>query len=969
MENNIVQLIHRILTGEEEAFSILVQKYQKRIHALAWRKIGDYHIAQEITQDTFIQVYNNLSELKNPKLFDGWLFVITNNLCKNWIERNKDTMPFLEDVSIEEKNRTYYTQYQSEQRMTEIREHYREVAKKLLEKLPESERTVITLYYLSEMSVKDIGNFLGVSANTIKSRLHRARNRLQGEEHLLISEALGGLQLSTDLTESIMKQIADIKPTPQVAKPLLPWMAFGTAAVLVILLLGAMSQRPGLIQKPYDFNAQSEPTIEIVESPIHLDTVSKPALRNQVGKSILDGNLDSDESQVSEAVFVNNARENVAHLSSLWKQTSVPQGDPVYNLFATSNGNLYAFSWTGVYKLNKGTTSWRNISASTPTSIIGASIAEYQDTLYVVGSDKIYKSTDDGISWQIFSSRPIGKPTGLVIRDKTSERKSRTNFIMYIAMQDKGVFRSTDAGRKWIPLNDRLKNKKITAVVAMSNAVFIGTNQGLYRLISDDLERLSVVDDADNAVHALAVDENNLYVAMGQDFLINDFSDTKNRGDRKIFHSTNLGMTWTDITPKDKYFMIGTSPASPTRIMAKGSTLFILGVPTFQSADAGQTWANLGFDTTSTPSAHATVIATDEKTFYKLDKLSIHRTIDSGTTWHSFMDGIVGTDVQELISFNNRLYVYTGSDIYETMDNEKIWVPVRFDYGQFISEQLGQSGSYVHHLTDSEFVIVGKSLYLISSQGEDLDIFRLSTGEAAFSLVQKISSRELWKNAKSSSTTLLSEEKQDIEFTKNNTLFITYKNRLLKWDTDSLIFTDTGLIDTNNHLDYGMDNGFKVAASSQTVYVGKRDGKLFQSINGGESWRDITLSLPSTFTYIKDIVFANMKVYVATDKGVLCSQTGEYWRPLTDDIGRHIVIDKFAVNRLNLYGVGDMGIYRLDSDSQWDQISSSIPDKVLSVAVSSDKFYVATKQRGIFHILLEEKPLNVGNVISSRSTN
>ncbi len=965
MEDNIVQLIHRILTGEEEAFSILVQKYQKRIHALAWRKIGDYHIAQEITQDTFIQVYNNLSKLKNPKLFDGWVYVIVNRLCSNWLQRNKDTMPFLEDIPIEERNRTYHTQYQSEQRMTEIREHYREVVKKLLEKLPESERTVITLYYLSEMSVKDIGNFLGVSANTIKSRLHRARNRLEAEEHLLISEAFGGLQLSTDLTESIMKQIADIKPTPQATKPLLPWMAFGTAAVLVILLLGAMSQRMGLIQKPYDFNAQLEPTIEIVESPIHLDTVSKPALRNQMGKSVIDGNVDSDELPVSEAVLVNNARENATHLSSLWKQTYVPQGDPVYNLFATSNGNLYAFSWTGVYKLNKGMTSWRNISKNTPTSIIGAPIAEYKDTLYVAGSDKIYTSSDDGISWQVFASRPIGKPIGLVIMNKTFERKSRTSFVMYIATQDKGVFRSTDAGRKWTPLNDRLTNKKITAIAAMDNAVFIGTNRGLYRLISDDLERLSVVDNTDNAVHALAVDENNLYVATGQDFLINDFSDTKNRDARKIFHSTNLGMTWTDITPKDKYFMIGTSPASPTRIIAKGPTLFVLGVPTFQSTDAGQTWVNLGFDTTSTPSAHATVIAVDEKTFYKLDKFSIHRTIDSGTTWHSFMNGIVGTDVQELIVFNNRLYVYTGSDIYETMDNGKIWVPVRFDYGQFISEHLGQSGSYVHHLTDSKFVIVGKSLYLISPQGEGLDIFRLRTGEAAFSMIQKISSRKLWKNAKSSSTTQFSGGKQNIELTENNTLFITYNKRLLKWNTDNSIFTDTGLIDTNNH----PDNGFKIAAASQTVYVGKRDGKLFQSINGGESWRDITLSLPSTFTHIKDIVFANMKVYVATDKGVLCSQTGEYWRPLTDNVGRHIVIDKFAVDGLSLYGVGDMGIYRLDSDSKWDQISSSIPDKVLSVAVSSDKLYIATKQRGIFHILLEEKPLKVSDVISSRSTN
>lgn len=967
MENNSVQLIHRILTGEEEAFSLLVQKYQKRIHALAWRKIGDYHIAEEITQDTFIQVYKNLSKLKNPKLFDGWLFVITNNLCKNWLERNKDTMPFLEDVSIEEKNRTFYTQYRSEQRMTEIREHYREVAKKLLEKLPESERTVITLYYLSEMSVKDIGNFLGVSANTIKSRLHRARNRLQAEEHLLISEALGGLQLSTDLTECIMKQIADIKPTPQVAKPLLPWIVFGTAAVLVILLLGGISQRLGIFQKPYDFDAQSEPIIEIVESPIHLDVVSKPVFRNQHGKNSIDSKNDGDETQESETVVTESVRENVPHFSSsVWKQTNAPQGDPVYNILATSAGNIYAFSWTGVYKVKNGATSWKKISASTPTSIIGTPIVEYRNTLYVVGNDRIFASTNDGVSWDVFSTRPIGKPVGLVIRNGSPEHPAHTGFVMYIALQDKGVFRSTDSGRKWTPLNIALKDKKVTALATIGNVVFIGTNRGLYRLVSDDLYRLPVVDGANNAVHALEVDEENLFVATGHDYLINDYSNIPKTSTRKIFHSTNLGITWTDITPKEKYFMIGTSPASPTDIVAKGKTLLVLGIPTFQSKDVGQTWTHFGFDSKSSPSSNATVLAVDENTFYKLDKFSIHRTVDSGTTWQPFMNGIVGTDVQELIVFNNRLYVYTGSDIYETMNNEKIWVPVRFDYGQFISEQLGQSMSYVHHLTDSKFVIDGKSLYLISPQGEDLEIFRLRIGESAFSLVQRVSSRKLWTNAKSPSTTWLSEGKQNIEFTENNTLFIAYKNRLLKWDTDSLIFTNTGLIDTNNYPDHEMDIGFKIAASSQTVYVGKRDGKLIQSINGGESWRDITLSLPLTFTHIKDIVFANMKVYVATDKGVLCSQTGEYWRMLTDNVGRHIVIDKLAVDRLSLYGVGDMGIYRLDSESKWEQISSSIPDKVLSVAVGSDKLYIATKQRGIFHILLEEKPLKVGDAISFR---
>ena len=65
-QENDVQLISKILGGDDTAFSTLVEKYQKGIHALVWRKIGalvwrkigDFHYAEEITQDTFLSAYN-----------------------------------------------------------------------------------------------------------------------------------------------------------------------------------------------------------------------------------------------------------------------------------------------------------------------------------------------------------------------------------------------------------------------------------------------------------------------------------------------------------------------------------------------------------------------------------------------------------------------------------------------------------------------------------------------------------------------------------------------------------------------------------------------------------------------------------------------------------------------------------------------------------------------------------------------
>ena len=141
------------------------------------------------------------------------------------------------------------------------------------------------LYYLGEMTVKEISKFLGISANAIHNRLYRARKRLQEEESLLVQEILGGVQIPASVSQNIMQRVADIKLTPQTTpKPVTPWIAFGTAFLLLALLLGTSNQYLTRFQKPYSFEATSEPTIAIVDAPVVLETDAKPALRSQVGQ-------------------------------------------------------------------------------------------------------------------------------------------------------------------------------------------------------------------------------------------------------------------------------------------------------------------------------------------------------------------------------------------------------------------------------------------------------------------------------------------------------------------------------------------------------------------------------------------------------------------------------------------------------------------------------------------------------------
>ena len=96
MRNNDAELIQQTLMGDQGAFSTLVRRYQKPLHALVWRKIGDFHIAEEITQDIFLNVYKKLQTLKNPNRFAGWLYVIASRRCIAWLKKKRIPMKSLD---------------------------------------------------------------------------------------------------------------------------------------------------------------------------------------------------------------------------------------------------------------------------------------------------------------------------------------------------------------------------------------------------------------------------------------------------------------------------------------------------------------------------------------------------------------------------------------------------------------------------------------------------------------------------------------------------------------------------------------------------------------------------------------------------------------------------------------------------------------------------------------------------------
>ena len=321
MKNTDIALIHRTLNGDDNAFAELVKKYQKQVHALVWRKIGDFHTAEEITQDVFLKAYQRLAKLKKPQSFASWLYVIAANDCSTWLRKKRLKTQPLEATSGVHLEKATYSGYVIAENERTSAEAQRDAVQKLLAKLQESERTVITLFYFAEMTCKEISEFLGVSANTIKSRLSRARHRLQKEEPM-IREALDHFQINPHLTENIMREIARIKPiAPSGNKPFIPWAIAASTIAVVFLMLGIGNQYFAYFQQPYSFDATSEMTVDIVEAPLVLNLASKPNTRAQLGNTEASdkNNVSNRQSDDTPALLADAQADATVNNYSQWK--------------------------------------------------------------------------------------------------------------------------------------------------------------------------------------------------------------------------------------------------------------------------------------------------------------------------------------------------------------------------------------------------------------------------------------------------------------------------------------------------------------------------------------------------------------------------------------------------------------------------------------------------------------------------
>ncbi len=168
------EIVKRILKDDFRAFELLVKQYEKLVFFVIHRLIQDQHNKEDICQDVFIKVYQNLGKFQFQSKLATWIARIAYLTAVDDIRKNKKESfsAYPEDI-----DRYYFTEENAEQEL--INKDSAAYINSVIEQMPLHYRTVITLYHLNEFSCSEIQDITGIPEGTVKSYLFRARKLMK----------------------------------------------------------------------------------------------------------------------------------------------------------------------------------------------------------------------------------------------------------------------------------------------------------------------------------------------------------------------------------------------------------------------------------------------------------------------------------------------------------------------------------------------------------------------------------------------------------------------------------------------------------------------------------------------------------------------------------------------------------------------------------------------------------------------
>jgi RNA polymerase sigma factor (sigma-70 family) len=174
--------IERILAGEQHLYAEMVDKYKSYAYTVAQKILQNRPDAEEATQDAFIKAFHHLADFNRQSKFSTWLYRIVFNTAISYKRKHRHQFQSVENTIVE-----YHEEANS---MLEKRDRkkYLDLA---MAKLNAADQTALTLFYMEEFSLEEIAEITSMQSNTVKVRIHRARQRLADElKNLLKKEAL-----------------------------------------------------------------------------------------------------------------------------------------------------------------------------------------------------------------------------------------------------------------------------------------------------------------------------------------------------------------------------------------------------------------------------------------------------------------------------------------------------------------------------------------------------------------------------------------------------------------------------------------------------------------------------------------------------------------------------------------------------------------------------------------------------------
>ena len=200
MNSTDEQLVSRTLAGDRDAFGELVHKYQQMVFAYAFQKLRNEVDAQDVMQEVFLRAYRNLYALRHPHRFRSWLYAIMSNECNRWLARAAKTRRH--EVPLAQSSGD---DLRVEPAHTVPTEGWRVDLEQAISTLSDENRVAVSMFYMGDRSLKEISEFLGVSVNTVKTKLHRARQQLGNA----LSERYGRLLKSRKIRGGFLMQFME----------------------------------------------------------------------------------------------------------------------------------------------------------------------------------------------------------------------------------------------------------------------------------------------------------------------------------------------------------------------------------------------------------------------------------------------------------------------------------------------------------------------------------------------------------------------------------------------------------------------------------------------------------------------------------------------------------------------------------------------------------------------------------------